>query len=215
VTKKKTKKKQTTRPPSAPAPKAAAPEKAAVVAAEKATAAAEKELELARLRRELDEVRSQAAQHLDGWQRAQADFANYRKRRDAEQQRQTQLSNAQLIVKALPVLDDLERAAQTLPPEVINLPWTEGILLIKRKLEVVLETEGVRPIETTDCAFDPFYHEAVSYEESPGREDGQIIAEVCRGYTLGDQVIRPALVRVACAPTVLGAAISPQPTEGE
>lgn len=161
--------------------------------------AAEK-TELERMREELEEARTQAAEYLEGWQRTQAEFANYRRRQEAEWQQRTQMSNAHLLAKILPVLDDLERAVQTLPPGLQGLTWIEGIFLIKRKLEMVLESEGVEPIETAGRTFDPLYHEAVTYEEIEGYEDGQVIGEVQRGYVLGDRVIRPALVRVARAP---------------
>jgi molecular chaperone GrpE len=155
--------------------------------------------ELKRLQKELEEARAQAAEYLEGWQRTQAEFANYRKRQEAERQQWVQMSNAALIAKILPVLDDLERAEKTLPSGLEHLTWIEGIFLIKRRLEMILEAEGVRPIETEGKTFDPLYHEAVTYEEVEGYEDGQIIGEVQRGYMLGDRVIRPALVRVARA----------------
>ena len=157
------------------------------------------EAELERLRQELEAARAQAAEYLDGWQRTQAEFANYRKRQEAEFLERVRLNNAVLIARILPVLDDLERAVQTLPPGLQSLTWVEGVFLIKRKLEVILEAEGLKPIETEGKFFDPLYHEAVTYEDVPGYEDGQIIGEVQRGYMLGDRVIRPALVRVARA----------------
>jgi len=157
------------------------------------------EAELERLRQELEAARAQAAEYLDGWQRTQAEFANYRKRQEAEFMERVRLNNAVLIARILPVLDDLERAVQTLPPGLQSLTWVEGVFLIKRKLEVILEAEGLKPIETAGKFFDPLYHEAVTYEDVPGYEDGQIIGEVQRGYMLGDRVIRPALVRVARA----------------
>ena len=157
------------------------------------------EAELERLRQELEAAKAQAAEYLDGWQRTQAEFANYRKRQEAEFMERVRLNNAVLIARILPVLDDLERAVQTLPPGLQSLTWVEGVFLIKRKLEVILEAEGLKPIETAGKFFDPLYHEAVTYEDVPGYEDGQIIGEVQRGYMLGDRVIRPALVRVARA----------------
>lgn len=166
------------------------------------------EEELARLRQELEETKARAAEYLDGWQRTQAEFANYRKRQEAEFLQRVQMNNAVLIARILPVLDDMERAVQTLPPGLQTLTWVDGIFLIKRKLEAILEMEGVRPIETAGKSFDPLYHEAVTYEAVPGYEDGQIIGEVQRGYMLGDRVLRPALVRVARAP-------SPQPSESQ
>lgn len=157
------------------------------------------EAELERLRQELEAAKAQAAEYLDGWQRTQAAFANYRKRQEAEFMERIRLNNAVLIARILPVLDDLERAIQTLPPGLQSLTWVEGVFLIKRKLEIILEAEGLKPIETAGKSFDPLYHEAVTYEDVPGYEDGQIIGEVQRGYMLGDRVIRPALVRVAHA----------------
>ncbi len=162
------------------------------------------EEELARLRRELEEAKARAAEYLDGWQRTQAEFANYRKRQEAEFLQRVQMNNAVLIARILPVLDDLERAVQTVPSGLQMLTWVDGIFLIKRKLEAILEMEGVRPIETAGKSFDPLYHEAVTYEEAPGYEEGQIIGEVQRGYMLGERVLRPALVRVARAPAAQG-----------
>ncbi|NIV39196.1 MAG: nucleotide exchange factor GrpE [Anaerolineae bacterium] len=112
------------------------------------------------------------------------------------------LANAVLLRKLLPVVDDFERAMATLPASLGQLTWCKGVLLIQHKLGAVLESEGVKPIETEGQAFDPRYHEAVTYEEVSDHEEGQIIGEVQRGYLLGDRVLRPALVRVAKAPVL-------------
>ena len=159
------------------------------------------ESEVERLRQELAEAQRKAEEHLDGWRRAQAELANYRRRKEAEWQRRIRMGNVSLIARVLPVLDDLDRAVQTLPPGLESLTWIQGVLMIRRKLEAVLESEGVEPIETAGASFDPFYHEAVTYEEVAGFEEGEIIGEVQRGYTLDDRVIRPAMVRVARQPT--------------
>jgi molecular chaperone GrpE len=156
--------------------------------------------ELEGLRAELEQSRAQAAEYLEGWQRAQAEFSNYKKRQEAERAQTMMLANATLLRRLLPVVDDFERGVETLPPGLSQLTWCEGILLIKHKLDAIIESEGVKPIETDGRMFDPCYHEAVTYEEVSGYEDGQIIGEVQRGYTLGDRVLRPALVRVARAP---------------
>lgn len=156
--------------------------------------------ELERLRGELEQAKAQAAEYLDGWQRAQAEFANYRKRQEAERAQFVGMANATLLKKLLPVVDDFQRAIETIPPDLEQQPWLQGVLLIKRKLEAVLDSEGVRPIETNGRDFDPLYHEAVSYEEVEGYREGQIIGVVQPGYMLHDRVLRPALVRVAKAP---------------
>lgn len=167
--------------------------------------AIEGELEAApsieQLQQQLAEAQAQAAEYLDGWQRARAEFANYRRRQEAERELQAQLATAGLLTQLLPVLDDLERALNAAPDSAQGQSWLEGVQLIKRKLELVLESQGVRPIETAGHVFDPAYHEAVASEEAEGYEDGQIIAEVRRGYMLGERVLRPAMVRVARAAT--------------
>ncbi|MCX7681108.1 MAG: nucleotide exchange factor GrpE [Anaerolineae bacterium] len=169
-----------------------------VTAEVKETAAPEQE-ELERLRSELEKAQAQAAEYLNGWQRAQAEFSNYRKRQEAERAQLIALANAGLLRKLLPVVDDFERAFATLPDGLNRLTWCEGILLIKHKLEAILESEGVKPIATEGQVFDPLYHEAITYEEVEGYEEGRIIGEVQRGYMLGERVLRPALVRVAKA----------------
>ncbi len=165
--------------------------------------------ELEKLREELEKAGAQAAEYLDGWQRTQAEFSNYKKRQEAERAQVTALANAALLRKLLPVVDDFERATVTLPVDLSQLTWCEGIFLIKHKLNAILESEGVKPIETEGQTFDPRYHEAVTHEEVSDYEEGKIIGEVQRGYMLSERVLRPALVRVAKAP----AAPEPEPSE--
>ncbi|MDY7078499.1 MAG: nucleotide exchange factor GrpE [Chloroflexota bacterium] len=155
---------------------------------------------------ELERTRAQAAEYLDGWQRTQAEFSNYKKRQEADRVQMMALANATLLRKLLPVVDDFDRALDSLPVNLSQLTWCEGISMIKYKLDAVLESEGVKPIVTDGQAFDPHFHEAVTHEQVPGYEEGQIIGEVQRGYTLGERVLRHALVRVAKAP-------APQPLE--
>lgn len=156
--------------------------------------------EVEALQAALEEAEAQADEYLDGWQRAQAEFSNYKKRQRAEQARVRDLANADLLRKLLPVLDDFERAMSTMPEVLDLLTWTDGIVMIKRKLDGILRSENVEPIETVGERFDPRYHEAVTHEVTEGYEAGQIIGEVQRGYVLGERVLRPALVRVAKAP---------------
>jgi len=149
------------------------------------------------LRRELEEQEAKAAEYLDGWQRARAEFANYKKLIEKEQQDMIQIANGAFIPNLLPVMDDFERAFQTLPPNLMGMTWLEGILLIQRKLQILFEQEGVAVIETEGQFFDPALHQAVTHEESEEHEEGQIIGEVQKGYKMGDKVLRPSLVRVA------------------
>ena len=151
------------------------------------------------MQRVLDETREQSDEHLRGMQRAAADFANYRRRVDEEREGLSQFSNALLIGKLLAVLDDFDRALDTVPPGT-NEGWVDGVRLVERKLRGLLEAEGVTEIEALGQQFDPNLHEAVVYEETADHPDNQVIGELQRGYRLRDRVLRPSLVRVANNP---------------
>jgi molecular chaperone GrpE len=140
------------------------------------------------------ELEAKSAENLDGWQRSVAEFQNYKKRIERDRDAEKASMKGDLIKKVLPVLDDLERALQNRPEED---PWVNGIDLIKRKLQAILEGEGIQRIEAEGEDFDPNFHEAISYEPVDGVESGRVIAVVQNGYMLGERVIRPAMVRVA------------------
>jgi molecular chaperone GrpE len=146
------------------------------------------------LKKQLEEIQAQAAEYKDGWQRAVADFQNYRKRVERENGGVYQNALAGILKRYLPILDDLERALQSRPAD---LAWVEGIELIYRKLQAILDAEGVKRIEAEGNVFDPSVHEAISQEPAEGHESGHVIAVVQNGYMLGERVIRPAIVRVA------------------
>jgi molecular chaperone GrpE len=141
----------------------------------------------------LEEEKAKAAKYLGNWQRTEADFENYRKRVEQEKSETVKFANSALILNILPVLDDLERAFKSLPEKLAHLSWTEGIRLIHRKLEATLEAQGVCAINAIGEAFDPAVHEAVA--QGAG-EEGKVIDEAQKGYTLHGRVIRPAYVVV-------------------
>jgi molecular chaperone GrpE len=146
------------------------------------------------LQKQLSELQAQVDEYKDGWQRSVADFQNYRKRVDADKAEMYQTAVGSIIKRYLPILDDLERALASCPAD---LAWAEGIELISRKLQSILEAEGLKKIETDGQMFDPHFHEAISQEPSDDHKSGEIIAVIQNGYMLGERVIRPALVRVA------------------
>lgn len=158
----------------------------------------QKDAEIEALKRQVADAEAKAKEYLDGWQRARAEFANYKKRQEADNASLRQFAIGGFVGKILPVLDDFERAAKTLPHNLQGLTWIDGVLLIQRKMQLVLESEGVKPIEVApNAVFDPTVHEAISQDDAEGIDSGHVIEEVQKGYKLGDRVIRPALVRVA------------------
>ena len=159
------------------------------------------QVEVNKMQEELDAARADAAKNKDGWLRSTADFSNFRKRQDAEMANLRQFATAGLIGKVLPVLDDFDRAMKNLPANFRGETWTDGVGLIHRKLQLVLEAEQVKTIEAKpNDIFDPNLHEAVSHEDAPEGaeiESGHVLEELQKGYKMGDRVLRPALVRVA------------------
>lgn len=148
-------------------------------------------------RQELEEITTKEKEYLDLLKRTQADFINYKHRVEQEREEQAKFAKADLILKLLPILDDFNRAQEAMPREIANTEWARGISLIERKLMTILEEEGVNKIEAEGKDFDPREHEALSYEESDGCEEGKVKAIFKDGYRLNGKVIRPAQVAVS------------------
>ncbi len=154
--------------------------------------------ELAALSQQLEEAQAQADEYLDDLRRERAAFQNYKKRQESERAELRQMATASLLAQILPILDDMERALGAVPEDQAGQPWVEGVELIQRKLQTTLENNGVVPVEAEPGQpFDPFVHEAVSYEENDDHQEGEIIDVLQKGYKLGDRTLRPAIVRIA------------------
>jgi molecular chaperone GrpE len=150
--------------------------------------------ELEALKKELAEAQARAQENLDGWQRTLADFSNYKKRTERENEGVYQIARGTVIKRYLVIIDDLERALANRPADDA---WTNGIDLIYRKLQAILETEGVTRMDAEGQLFDPNFHEAIMQEESPDQPSGTVLAVLQQGYLIGDKVLRPAVVKVA------------------
>jgi molecular chaperone GrpE len=147
----------------------------------------------------LEEARAAVKENTDKYVRMAAEMDNMRRRHRQEQADQLQYANSELITKLLPVLDNFHRALDH-APEGVEGPTEQlrsGLLMVVKQFEDILESEGGRPIEAEGQFFDPSLHQAVTAEPSEEYEEGQIIAELQRGYTLHDRVLRPSLVKVA------------------
>ena len=147
--------------------------------------------EIESVKKALAEEKSE--KYLANWQRAQADLINYKRRSEQERAEVVNYANSTLILNMLPVLDDLERALGNVPDELAESPWIDGIRHIYRKLQAVLDAQGVSVIEAEGKDFDPNFHEAVMSVEG---EEGKVIEETQKGYKLRNRVIRPTKVKV-------------------
>lgn len=147
----------------------------------------------AELQQQLDAEREKANTYLANWQRAAADFQNYKRRTEEEREQNALFANRALIINFLPAIDDLDRAIEQAEQQNAGAGWLEGFEAIQRKLHGALEASGVSEIQAHGEPFDPNIHEAVS--QGPGEHD-KVIAEVRRGYKLGSRVLRPAMVVV-------------------
>jgi molecular chaperone GrpE len=145
------------------------------------------------LRAQLEQEREKAQSYLQNWQRAAADYQNFKRRVEEERGEVARLANAALIINLLPLADDLDRALSNVDSHLAGLTWVDGIRLIQRKFQAVLDMAGVEEIPADGQPFDPAVHEAIS--QAPG-EENKVVSVVQKGYRLGDRVIRPAMVVV-------------------
>ncbi|HEX5707152.1 MAG TPA: nucleotide exchange factor GrpE [Pyrinomonadaceae bacterium] len=158
--------------------------------------------ELKRVETELQKLQSERQELTDTAARRQADFDNYRKRIERERGETYNRLVGEIVSKLLPVLDNLRRAldaeasVQSHESEEFR-HFLQGVELIGKQLNGVLESLGVSPVPTVGERFDPHIHEAVATEETDRFEPDTVTAELVRGYRVGDKLIRPAMVKVA------------------
>ena len=143
---------------------------------------------------ELEALRVENEELIDTLQRVKAEFDNYRKRAARDQESLVARAGERIVKELLPVLDDLERALEAAHAHE-EAKLEEGVKLVHRQLEQILEREGLAPV-ATDGKFDPHVHEALSTQPSAA-EEGAVIEVLQKGYRLGDRVLRPARVVVA------------------
>jgi molecular chaperone GrpE len=143
---------------------------------------------------ELEALRAENEDLIDTLQRVKADFDNYRKRAARDQEALVARAGERIVKELLPVLDDLERALEAAESHE-EAKLEEGVKLVHRQLEQLLEREGLAPV-ATDGKFDPHVHEALLTQPSAS-EEGSVIEVLQKGYRLGDRVLRPARVVVA------------------
>lgn len=156
--------------------------------------------EIERLKVELEEERNRLDEEHNRYLRALADFSNYKRRHQEEYSQAMRFASQELILKLLPVMDNFRRAIEAAEQTQSFESLVEGVRLILRQLDEILEREGVKPIKSVGEQFDPSYHEAVMRVETDEYPENTIIDEFQTGYMQHDRVIRPAKVRVAVTP---------------
>jgi len=156
-------------------------------------AGTEQSADIEALRKALAEEKDKAEKYLANWQRSQANLENYIKRAEQEKSETVECANRTLILDLLPILDDFERALASLPAELHEQNWTEGMKLIYNKVKGVLETQGLAEIKAKGECFDPYCHEAAGQLEG---EEGIVVEEVRKGYKFKDKLLRPSMVMI-------------------
>ena len=144
-----------------------------------------------------DALRDERDKLKDALQRAQADLVNYRRRRDTERADLVKYRSESLLSRLLPILDELALALDQPADGPSSDSWLEGFHLINRKLNALLELEGVEQIDALGKQFDPAEHEALAQQQSSDKQDGEVLMVVRNGYKLHNRLLRPAQVIVA------------------
>jgi molecular chaperone GrpE len=145
---------------------------------------------------EVQAARDEAQATYARYQRLAADFENYKRRTRQELADRTQYANEELVAKLLPILDNFRRALDH-APQGVDRNWFEGIKLVARQFEDVLQAQGLSQIPAVGEKFDPSQHEAIAREETDEHEEGTVVEELQPGYRLHNRVLRPTLVKVA------------------
>jgi molecular chaperone GrpE len=144
---------------------------------------------------EREQLRADVRREHDMYLRALADFDNYRRRIDRDRAKTAASGKREIILSLLEVLDGFDRALPYVAAEASSV--AEGVQAIHRSLLDLLEAQGVTTLNTVGEVFDPVRHEAVGAVQSDAYPPGTVTEEVQRGYLLGDELLRPARVRVA------------------
>ncbi|HEY0735365.1 MAG TPA: nucleotide exchange factor GrpE [Herpetosiphonaceae bacterium] len=148
------------------------------------------------LQSRMQQLEQESSSYKDQYLRVAADLKNFKRRTEEERGTLIRNATAGLILKILPILDDFDLAMQHVPAEVAETSWFSGLQGVQRKLQMVLEGEGVKPIEALGEPFNPHFHDAVMHEDAGPEQAGKVTADLRRGYMLHDRVLRPSMVKV-------------------
>jgi len=146
---------------------------------------------------ELEQLKIQAEENHQRYLRTQADFDNFRRRARQEKEDLAKYASQKLVENLVPIIDNFDRAIQSSKETQDFDALAKGIDMVFRQFEGVLQSEGVKQIESIGQPFNPEFHQAVMQVESEEHEEGIVVEELQKGYMLNDRVIRPAMVKVS------------------
>jgi molecular chaperone GrpE len=149
---------------------------------------------LAKLKEELEQVKKERAEYLDGWQRCKAESVNSRREADEARVRAGQIGRENFILDLLPALDSFDMAMHGEAWQKVDASWRTGVESIRSQIEKVLQDNNVEAFGVPGDQFDPALHEPVQEEE--GGERHTIARVFRRGYRLQGRIIRPAQVAI-------------------
>lgn len=157
----------------------------------------EETTELEKLQGALEECQKLRDEYLAGWQRAKADFLNYKKEEMSKVKSMMEFLKASWISELLKILDNFELAQKHLPKEIESSEWAKGFAQIQQQFNEFLKNEGVEEIKALGEKFDPNFHEALEEIDAEGKETGEVVEVLEKGYTINNLLLRPAKVRVS------------------
>lgn len=133
----------------------------------------------------------------DKLRRSMAEFDNYRKRTDKEKSAMYEIGAKDVIEKILPIVDNFERGLNTIPEDAKGTAFAEGMEKIYKQFVKTLDDLGVKPIEAVGKPFDPNFHNAVMHVEDENLGENVVAAELQKGYTYKESIVRHSMVQVA------------------
>ena len=146
---------------------------------------------------ELDKYKELAAGNEDKYKRLLAEFENVRQRHEKESAKHYDIGAKEVLEKLLPVVDNFERALESVPEEDKDRAFEQGIDMIYKQMMTSLENIGVSPMNAVGKPFDPEIHNAVIHVEDENEAENVVVEEMQKGYMYKDQVLRHAMVKVA------------------
>ena len=165
--------------------------------ADKKASEDKKELNIEEIKKQLEECQKLKEEYLAGWQRARADFLNYKKEEMERMGEILKWANEELILKLLPIVDNFDLVEKKIPQGLSDDEHVKGLLQIRTQMKDFLKSQGIEEIDCLGQKFDPNFHEVMEEKEAEGKDSGIVIEEIQKGYMIQDRLLRPAKVKIS------------------